>query len=190
MRTGFAVYIKFVMLAATGIILIFTDNTALHVLFLLVIIIFTALAGSIRILRQRVSFFLLLGVVILISNMISQGNTAVGIRLYRGLQYLMKLISVSMAVLLFTQTTPPVELVKLASFLPRQLRTILTISFAFIPVIQKEYGNIMLVQTAKGMSRNKNIFRRFFPVIIPLMHRIMRRSENLAMVLESRGYTP
>jgi energy-coupling factor transporter transmembrane protein EcfT len=63
------------------------------------------------------------------------------------------------------------------------------ITFNMIPTILSESEKIVIVQRCRGyQSRSFNIFGNILPVIIPLLHRTLRRAEQLSLVLLSRGY--
>jgi energy-coupling factor transporter transmembrane protein EcfT len=106
-------------------------------------------------------------------------------RLLLGIITAIRLISLSLLVLLFTETTSASAIVSALSFLPKKITLMLTISFSLIPAILQEISAIRIAQQARGFSpRGINIF----PVLIPLLNRTLTRAEHIAIVLQTRGY--
>ena len=67
------------------------------------------------------------------------------------------------------------------------------IAFRFIPLLTEEANTIMDAQTARGVDFEKgNVIRRIqnmMALLVPLFFSVVRRSSDLAMAMESRGYT-
>ncbi len=72
------------------------------------------------------------------------------------------------------------------------LSMITSITLRFIPVLSDEATKIIKAQTARGVNfRTKNIIKRirnYIPIMIPMFVSSFRRSNELAMAMESRGY--
>lgn len=102
-----------------------------------------------------------------------------------GIATAIRLISLSLLVLLFTETTSPSSIVAALSFLPKNISLMLTISFSLIPAILQEISAIRIAQQARGFS-SKGI--KIFPVLIPLLNRTLSRAEHIAIVLQTRGF--
>jgi len=110
-------------------------------------------------------------------------------RVFVGTMTALRLVSLSLLVLLFTETTSPSAIVSALSFLPRKLCLVLTMSFSLIPAIIQELSNIRLAQAARGFQpKGMNLFRSIVPILIPLLNRTLTRAEHIAMVLETRGF--
>jgi len=69
---------------------------------------------------------------------------------------------------------------------------IMTIALRFIPVLEEEIHKINIAQKSRGAKLDsKNIFiklKYLKSVIIPLMISIFRRSDQIAVAMESRCY--
>jgi len=110
-------------------------------------------------------------------------------RLSLGILAAVRIISLSLLVFIFAETTSVSDIARAFSFLPKQISLLLTISLALIPSILLESQSIRLAQQARGYSmKGWNIVRGFVPLVIPLLSRTLVRAERIAMVLESRGY--
>ncbi|MBU1500289.1 energy-coupling factor transporter transmembrane protein EcfT, partial [Patescibacteria group bacterium] len=69
------------------------------------------------------------------------------------------------------------------NFLPKTFNFMLTITFSLIPVIFQEAKTIILLQKCRGYHSLNPL-----PIIIPLLHRTLKRSEQIALTMASRGY--
>jgi len=69
---------------------------------------------------------------------------------------------------------------------------IMSISLRFIPILEEEMRKINMAQKSRGAKLDsKNIFiklKYLKSVIIPLMISIFRRSDQIAVAMESRCY--
>lgn len=78
------------------------------------------------------------------------------------------------------------------NFPVHELALILAIAMRFVPTILDEAQTIMNAQRARGVDFNEgNIIKRvkaFIPILIPLFASAIRRAEELAYAMESRGY--
>lgn len=94
----------------------------------------------------------------------------------------LKISTLSLLVFYYTATTSINQIIKNFSFLSKDWQLMLTITLGLIPVIFSEAKKIKLIQTSRGYS-GKNPF----PIIIPLLHRTLKRAEQLALVIETRS---
>lgn len=78
------------------------------------------------------------------------------------------------------------------NFPVHELALILAIAMRFVPTILDEAQTIMNAQRARGVDFNEgNLIKRvkaFIPILIPLFASAIRRAEDLAYAMESRGY--
>lgn len=98
-----------------------------------------------------------------------------------------KIANLSLLVLFYTSTSSSREISQVFNFLPAGLALTLTIALNLIPAIFLEAQKIRLVQSSRG--------RRLIgplPLIIPLLHRTLQRSQQLALILAvgKRGIEP
>jgi len=111
-------------------------------------------------------------------------------RIIIGAAFAIRIVVLSMVVFLFTATISTKELIDMFSFLPKKAQLVLTIMFSFIPITVKEGRKIILVQNSRGHnSKGIHIIRSALPFVIPLIHRVLVRAEQISLVLESRGYS-
>jgi energy-coupling factor transporter transmembrane protein EcfT len=74
-------------------------------------------------------------------------------------------------------------------FLPAKIKLALNITFSQIPNILYEFEKITLVQKSKGFSPGIKKKYKILPVLfIPLIHRIIKRGENLTIIMISKAY--
>ncbi|PJC66791.1 hypothetical protein CO018_00115 [Candidatus Beckwithbacteria bacterium CG_4_9_14_0_2_um_filter_47_11] len=92
-----------------------------------------------------------------------------------------KITNMSLIVLLYTGTTSPGEISRVFRFLPVGLALTLTIALNLIPIILQEAQKIRLVQISRGKRLPNPL-----PIIVPLLHRTLQRSQQLAIILETR----
>lgn len=106
----------------------------------------------------------------------------VGLQLWLNLSLApgLKIANLSLLVFLYTQITPVREISHVFRFLPSGLHLTLTIALNLIPVILNEAQNIRLVQLSRGATNP-------LAVLIPLLHRTFQRSQQLALILETRA---
>lgn len=112
------------------------------------------------------------------------------------------ILMVLMASLLAYTTTPTqmaAGLEKSLGFLERckvpvhEMAMMVSIAFRFIPVFIEEVNIIMDAQASRGVDfHSGSVFRRMgkiMPLVIPLFVSAIRRSADLAMAMEARGYS-
>lgn len=137
---------------------------------------------------KRLKILALIGFSIIIFNLLFNRTIPLDMRVITGIVQALKIITLSSIVFFYTSTTSPVLLVRWLQFLPESIVLMLVITFSFIPVISLDYEQIRLVQKSRGLHGGWNIILSLFPVLIPLLHQTLRRAEELAVVLVSRGY--
>ena len=126
---------------------------------------------------------------------------------YEGLMKAIRLVSrISLMILmasLLAYTTTPTQMAagleKSLGFLEKlkvpvhEMAMMVSIAFRFIPVFIEEVNIIMDAQASRGVDfYSGNVFRRMgkmMPLVVPLFVSAIRRSAELAMAMEARGYT-
>lgn len=94
----------------------------------------------------------------------------------------------------FFLTTPPDELELVMKWfrLPRDIVFAFVTAVRFVPVLMMDALQIMDAQKSRGLELQKgNIFsrfRRFIPILIPLIVDAVLRSGDLAEAMEARAY--
>ncbi len=164
-------------------------NIYLTSLLSLLITLIAILLKTPRNLLNRIKPLLVISLMVIVFQLLFNYSEPFANRLITGLLTAEKIYLLSLTVFIFTALVSLSKLIEMLSFLPQQVRLMLTITFSLIPVITSEADRISLVQSSRGHNfRNINIFRSFLPIVIPLLHRSLRRAEQISTVLITRGY--
>jgi energy-coupling factor transporter transmembrane protein EcfT len=101
----------------------------------------------------------------------------------------MQIATISQLIIIFVQFISPSALVSALSFLPRTWQLLLAMTFTFIPVLIQEQEIIQVNQRSRGLGISWKS-RLIAPIafFVPLMHRILQRSETIALTMVSRGF--
>jgi energy-coupling factor transporter transmembrane protein EcfT len=157
---------------------------------LLGIILFLMYQKSVRSkLRERIKPIFLVGLCIILFQIIFNYSVDLSVRLLLGVVAASKIILLSLMVFFYSSSTSVSSIMSSLSFLPSQIQTMLTITFALIPSIFEESQKIHLAQSARGYNGNNwSVFKRIIPLVVPLLHRTLQRAQHLSIILISRGY--
>lgn len=96
--------------------------------------------------------------------------------------------------LLFVATTDPQELVLSLvqqARLGYKLAFALLVAYRFVPLFAEEYANIRAAATVRGIGRDRGLVARFIALrrdAVPLLASAIRRSERLAIAMDSRAF--
>ena len=195
------------------IALFFVENPIVYIpclVYLLILYRLAAIPWS-YILKGLRGFALLLLFTFVFQSLITDGRALFSIGIFtvsqEGLLKAVRLVSrivlmVLMASLLAYTTTPTqmaAGLEKSLGFLEKikvpvhEMAMMVSIAFRFIPVFIEEVNIIMDAQASRGVDfHSGSIFRRMgkvMPLVIPLFVSAIRRSADLAMAMEARGYS-
>ncbi len=150
-----------------------------------------ALAIISKILRRMsrtLSYTLLFAVMIFLINIV------VGYNWMNSLVIAVRFIAIVGSTSLFFLTTPPDELELVMKWFrfPRDFIFAFVTAVRFVPVLMMDALQIMDAQKSRGLELQKgNVlyrFRRFIPILIPLIVNAVIRSGDLAEAMESRAY--
>ncbi len=95
----------------------------------------------------------------------------------------------SQIIFMFARRTSLSRLLQSLSFIPSKLRLLFTVTFSFIPVLLEEQEKISLVQKSRGLGANmKSRILSPFAIFVPLVHRVIQRSQSIAMSIITKGY--
>ncbi len=109
--------------------------------------------------------------------------------LFYGLLFAARLYVLVALVFLFTETTPASKLAEAFDFLPRDISQVTVLSMSLIPSVTDLAGKVINAQKSRAMSfRNPNIFRTYFPVLVPIFGKMLYRSEHMSLAMQARGY--
>lgn len=110
-----------------------------------------------------------------------------------GLNGILRLICLAFSFLQFLMWTCPQELtlltVKLG--LPHKYAILTGMTLYFLPIIEKDLKEIYESQQSRGLELS-SIFQKIkalFPVIMPLILRSLKRTKEVALSMELKGYT-
>ena len=106
-----------------------------------------------------------------------------------GLIILLRLLVLFLVVFAFMSTTEPKQLFEVFDFLPYDLAFMLTLAFRLLPIVKNEIVMIMNAQKARGLNFwSLNIFKTYFPILVPLFVKTLEGSNHLALAMEARGF--
>jgi energy-coupling factor transporter transmembrane protein EcfT len=138
---------------------------------------------------HRLTPFLFVAALVIPAQLIFSPDIPLMNRIIEGSIVMLRLISLSLVVFLFIETTSMSQIINALPFFPKQILLMLTISFSLIPVIVAETAKIRMVQATRGLRTSGfSFFRSIIPVLVPLLSRTLSRAEHIAMVIESRGF--
>lgn len=101
--------------------------------------------------------------------------------------YAFSMLILFLGAFIFTQATPPRELLIALRMIkiPRKLALGITVAITFLPLLTDRIRLTRAYQEARGYKVH---FWNFGPIIIPSLMNILDLSMNLAISMESRGY--
>ena len=150
---------------------------------LLILLLANIFNSALSQLKNRLTPLLLTVVLLIIFQLLFNSSQTYSVRWLQSLTAAIKILSLSLLVFLYTATTSITQISQAFNFLPKTFNFMLTITFSLIPVIFQEAKTIILLQKCRGY-KNLNPL----PIIIPLLHRTLKRSEQIALTMTSRGY--
>ena len=175
--------LKLIVLILTSSALIFINNLYFLFVFLLTLLLIIAIKTNLSPLKNRLTPLLFTVVLLIIFQLLFNSSQTYPVRLLQGFTAALKILSLSLLVFLYTSTTSINQISLAFNFLPKNFNFMLTITFSLIPVIFQEAKTIILLQKCRGYHSLNPL-----PVIIPLLHRTLKRSEQIALTMSSRGY--
>jgi len=106
-----------------------------------------------------------------------------------GIMISLRLLTLLTLVFTLVSTTKPKELTDGLSFLPREIGLMLMLSLTLLPVVKDVIVKIMNAQRVRGLNfRSPNIFKTYFPILVPLFSKTLEGSNRLALAMEARGF--
>ena len=101
----------------------------------------------------------------------------------------LRLLILFLSVFTFMSTTSSKQLFETFDFLPYNLALMLALAFRLLPLIKNEIAMIMNAQKSRGLNFwSLNIFKTYFPILVPLFGKTLEGSNHLALAMESRGF--
>lgn len=175
--------LKLIALILTSSGLIFINNLYILSACLLIILLILTLKTNLSSLANRLLPLFFTIVLLILFQLFFNSSQTYSVRLLQGFTAAIKILSLSLLVFLYTATTSITQISQALNFLPKNFSFMLTITFSLIPVIFQEAKTIILLQKCRGYHNLNPL-----PIIIPLLHRTLKRSEQIALTMSSRGY--
>ncbi len=182
---------KLLLLLAASTAIMYLHSPLMIIIFAFLVGVLSTLTKSRGSRRSRYISIAVVTLFIMIFQLLFNGSLPLAARIVTGFIASLRIISLSLMVFLFTETTSVSDIVQALSFLPKTICLMLTISFALIPAILRESAMIRMAQQTRGLETGG--FKRvssFLALIVPLLSRTLLRAEHIAMTLETRGYQP
>ncbi|NLM38260.1 MAG: energy-coupling factor transporter transmembrane protein EcfT [Firmicutes bacterium] len=70
-----------------------------------------------------------------------------------------------------------------------RIATMVTLTFALIPVLLGQFAEMMAAQKARGIELRKNPVRRLYYAVFPFLEQMLRRTDQIVEAMEARGYS-
>jgi energy-coupling factor transporter transmembrane protein EcfT len=142
-----------------------------------------------RVVVQRLQTFAFIGISLLVFQLLLNQSVPIVVRFIYALRTTLQIASISQLIFLAVRYVSPSALIRSLGFLPRTWQLLLTMTFTFIPVLVQEQGNIQVAQRSRGLGLSWRS-RLIAPIAsyVPLIHRILQRSETIGFTLLSRGF--
>lgn len=163
------------------------------------------------ILKGLRGFALLLVFTFIVQSLITGGNELFSVWIFsvseegvlKAVRLVARIILMVLMASLLSYTTTPTQMAagleKSLGFLEKlkvpvhEMAMMVSIAFRFIPVFIEEVNIIMDAQASRGVDfQSGHVWQRMgkvMPLVIPLFVSAIRRSADLAMAMEARGYT-
>lgn len=113
--------------------------------------------------------------------------------IFLGIKSFLVLLNLTMFCLQFTIYTSPEDLTLLLIkfHLPPKYAVLVGLALHFLPIIEKDLAGIYESQQARGLELTtlRQKIKGLMPVILPLILKALKRSEEVALSMELKGYT-
>ncbi len=138
---------------------------------------------------RRLRTFIYIGISLLFFQTLFNQSVLLVERIGNALRVTLQIASISQIVFLFVQNISPSALISAFGFLPRTWQLLLAMTFTYIPVLVQEQGAIQMAQESRGLGLTwKSKFIAPLAFFVPLIHRILHRSETIGLTMVSRGF--
>ncbi len=138
---------------------------------------------------KRLTTFLFIGVTLLLFQMVFNQAVPVADRLNNAVRVTLQLATISQIVFLMVQYVSPSSLISALWFLPRTWQLLLTMTFSAIPNLIREQEFIQIAQQSRGVGLTwKSKLLSPVASFVPIVHRILQRSETIGLTMVSRGF--
>jgi len=137
----------------------------------------------------RLRTFILIGISLLFFQLLFNQSIVVGDRIANALRVTMQIAIISQLMFIFMQLISLSALVSSFRFLPPTWQLLIAMTFSFIPVLVQEQEIIQINQRSRGLGISW-VSRVIAPIafFVPLLHRVLQRSETIGLTMVSRGF--
>lgn len=179
------ILIKNILIILFSFFILYLKNLIILLVLFFLLLFSNSIIISKKQLIKRLIPLVTIGCFIIIFQMLFNWSIPFSQRLMAGTISFLKISVISLLIFFWIAITSPAEIISSLFFLPNNLKLLLTMTFYFIPSIILETQQISVVQKSRGL---KTFLFNPFPLIIPLLHRVMKRAETLSLTIASRGY--
>ncbi len=138
--------------------------------------------------RIKLFWFLWLGLTVF--QLLIDRHSPSLIAIERSSRSVLQIATISEMFYIFSRRVSMSSILEAFSFMPRALRILLTITFSSIPFLTSEQTKISYAQKSRASGnslRSKLIMP--FAILIPLTHKVIQRSQQLAYTISIRGFS-
>lgn len=180
---------KLIILIAATVFVINTNSLWLSGLLFAVVLAAFLFLGVRSGAKKRLQLILTTAVLLVLFHLLFNNHLSLLERLSLGLTAGLRIAALSMCVFVYMSITSLSEILSLFSFLPNVYRLLVTITFSSIPTIFAEADRISYVQKSRGLKSSPlHPFPYTLALILPVLHAMFQRAQQLTMSIVSRGY--
>lgn len=182
-------WLGILLLLAINVFILETNNIYLLCPIFMCIYLYGYFTQSKRKTVKRLKTFIFIGISLLFFQIVFNQAVPMVDRISIALRVTLQIASISQIVFLFVQHISPSALISALGFLPRTWQLLLAMTFTFIPVLVQEQEAIQMAQKSRGFGQAcKSKFIAPFAFFVPLIHRILQRSETIGLTMVARGF--
>lgn len=176
-------------LLLTNIFVLSTRNVLVLIPLLISVYLYGYFVQSKRQAIRRLRTFALIGLSLLFFQIIVNQSVPWEERALHALRITFQLAIISQLTLVLVRYISLSGLVAALGFLPRTWQLLIAMTFAFIPLLVQEQDTIQIVQRSRGLGLSwRSRLLAPFAFFVPLMHRILQRSETIGLTMVARGF--
>lgn len=186
---NFKVWIGILIMLIGNALILTSKNTVILTTICICVYLYGYLALSKRKTQSRLTTFMFIGISLLFFQMVFNQSVSVVDRLQHAARVTLQLATISQIVFLVVAYVSPSALISALWFLPRTWQLLLTMTFSAVPNLIREQETIQIAQKSRGMGftwKSKLISPIAF--FVPLIHRILQRSETVGLTMVARGF--
>ncbi len=186
---SYRVWLGILFLLLINVYILATKNIYLLLPIVICVYLHGYLTQSKRQTLRRLRSFIFIGISLLFFQIVFNQSIPIVNRIINALRVTMQIASISQIVFLFVQHISPSALISALGFLPRTWQLLLAMTFTFVPILVQEQEVIQMAQKSRGLGLMwKSKIVAPFAFFVPLMHRILQRSETIGLTMLSRGF--